>query len=276
MIKHFYDIPGFTFDLQLFAGDAGAGEGGSGAGDGSGDGSATFIEKVDPVTGKPVKIPAELDKVLGHFISKTRSEVEGKYKPIIEGIESEKADFVAIKAEYEKMKEASMSAEERAQANAKKVIDEAVKRERLAMDDAKTWKTRFEKSTIQNDILTSFGKTELCNPGQVAMLLEAEGRARISEVVDDEGKPTGRFETRLTLELQTDKGETETVEGSPTELFKRWIALDRNAHHMRNELASGSGSRAGVKPGGKFSSAEFQKLPPVERMRMARESAGTK
>jgi hypothetical protein len=251
-------------------------DGGAGGDDGvklSGDDgvklSGKFIEKTDPVSGKKVKIPVEYDSVLGHFISKTREETERRFKPMLEALESEKADLSGIKAEYEKLKEASMTAEERAQNNAKKVIDEHEKKRKVAEDERDRFKNLFFSSTIRNEILSSFGDIKLCNPEQVAILFETEGGARPEELVDSEGKPTNRWGAKVKLMLEDDKGNPEEVEGSPKELFKRWIGLERNAHHVQNNIIPGGGSRQGTHTKGK---TDFSKLPPKERIDAARQA----
>lgn len=260
-------------DLQQFA------EGGEPGGDAGTEGGdikpgVKYIEKVDPVTKKSFKIPAELEPVLGHFISATRSSIESQYKPLVEQIEKENVELKDIRTEYEKLKEQSMSAEQRAEANAKKVIVEHEKKAKIAIEEAGTWKKRFEEMTIKNDIYSSFGDAKLFNPSQAVLLFQNEGEARISEVVDESGKPTGRFETRVTLMLENDKGEVEKVEGTPTELFKRWIKLDRNLHHVQNDVNVGAGTKptaSGMRKG-----KVDMTLHPTERMKQYREQQTTK
>lgn len=264
---------GFPFDLQLFAyeGDDGAGGGGGGPSQVQQNQDPEFVEKKDPVTGKTVRIPKEYESIIGHFISSTRSDIEGKYKPIVEQLENEKANLNDVKAELDKLKEANMSAEEKAQANAKRIIDDAKVKETNALKEAATWKELFEKSTVKNDILFAlgeYGSYRLCNTEQLAVLFDYEGKAKISEVLDQDGKPTGSFETRVALQLQDSKGEPVTVEGTPKELFPKWIALDRNAHHRKNELPSGGGSRTKTNQPGL--NQDFDGMNPVEKMNAAR------
>ena len=259
-------------DLQQFAeGDASGDD--SNAGDGAVDGSkdvvklsGKFKEIIDPVSKKSVKIPVEFDAVLGHFISSTRTNVEQQFKPLLEKISGENTELKDIKSEYDRLKEQSMSAEERAQSNAKKVIQEHEKTAKAASEEAATWKTRFERSTVRNDIFASFGDIKLCNPGQVALLFEDEGRAKVAEVIDEDGKSTGAFETRMTLTLENDKGESEKIEGTPAELFKKWIKMDRNLHHVQNDIAPGAGARPNKSMAGKID----PNLSPVERMNQFR------
>lgn len=256
------DLKDFTFDLQRHAEGEGEVDGGEGQVN-----QIDYIEKTDPETGQKFKIPKDLEAVLGHYISSTRKEVERKYKPMIEALESEKAEFGDIKAEYEKLKEASMTAEERAQANAKKVIDEYERKAKAIAEDAEKYRQLFFDTTKRNDIMSAFSGFDLCNPVQTAILLEAEGRARVEEKVDNDGKPTGAYETRITLNIPDGKGNVESIDGTPTELFPRWISLDRNLHHKKNPMNPGAGTRH---MNGKTGKQDFSNLSPVERMRAAR------
>lgn len=271
----FFNDPLMTLNMGMMEGDNGGGQGGGQpAGGEGGDGKQqTFVEKVDPVTGKTVKIPAEIESVIGHFVSKTRSEVEAKFKPILEQFENEKTDIETMRSEYEKLKEASMTAEERAQENARKKIQEHERTAKEKSEEATKWKGMFEKSTIRNDIFGAFGDAKLCNPGQVATLFQMEGNAFISEVVDNDGKPTGNFETRVRMVLEDDKGNPEEIEGTPAELFKKWISLERNSHHLVNTVSPGSGSRAGGNRLGGYNHDQLLKMSPTERMKAGREQA---
>jgi len=262
--------------LRIFyAEDDGTG-GGSGGGGESGEGdkgmkfSGVLIEKQDPITKKIFQIPKELEPILGHFINYTRGETEKKYKPMLEALESEKNDLTGIKAEYEKLKEASMTAEDRAMANAKKAIAEYERKALTSEEKSKKFERLFSDAIVDNDILTSFGATKLCNADQVKILFREEGGAHYEEKVDGEGKPTGKYGTRMTLALENDKGEPELVEGTPAELFSRWIKLERNAHHVLLDMGTGGGSRQGTSTkGGKV---DFLKLPPKERIDAARQA----
>jgi len=241
---------------------------------GAGAAEPKMVDFKDPQTGQMIKIPENMSALLGNIIAKTRKETEGKYKPTIEALEKEAAEGSLSKVELEKLQLEAMSAEERAQANARKVIGEHEKIAKTATEEAQNWRTRFESSTLKTDIMSSFGDSKLCNPEQAAILFQIEGGAKISEVVDGEGKLTGNFETRVMLSLEGTDGKPEAVEGTPKELFKRWIQLERNSHHLMNTAPAGSGSRSGGGGNrGGMSEAEMMKLNPTERMQHARDQA---
>lgn len=255
--KFIYRGGDFPFDLQRHADDDPPKD----------EPKVEWIDFTDPQTNKQVKIPKGVDVLIGHISARARKEAEEKYKPLLDAADAEKADFVSVKAELEKIKEASMTAEQKAQADAQKVIREHEAKAKKAVDEAENWRSRFVKSTIRNDILSSFGDAKLCNPSQVALLLEQEGKARIEEKVGDDGKPTGEFETRITLELVNDKGDIEIVEGTPQSLFKKWIDQDRNLHHQAVTMNPGGGSNGNNGRGA--GKQDLSKLKPSDRLNAA-------
>ena len=281
-------VPGkefhFPFDLQRFAegdgagtgeGDgAGTGEGGAGNGDGGKGKAPEFIEKLDPVTKKPVKIPKEIDTLIGHYISSTREAAKKDYEPLLEKIntlESENKEFTAVKEELERLRLENMSAEDRAREEVKKVLKESEKQVKTASEEKEYYKNLFERQTIKNDIYSSYENVKLCNPEQVTVLFENEGKARVEKVYGEDGKPTGEYETRVTLMMEDKDKNPEKVEGTPKELFKRWIALERNAHHIQNDIVAGSGAmknKTVMKDGKKIG---IMDLSPVERLNAARD-----
>ena len=266
----------FNEGLPVFIamdGDAGDGAGG-GAGDSDGDASSGGAEMVsfkDPISGNEVQVPKNIEVLLGHVVSSTRKSIESKYKPLIEKLEGDTSELAEVRLELEKMKEANMSAEEKAQANAKRLIAEADARTTDALEKAETWEGEFIRLKKRVDIMNSFGNIVLCNPEQTAMVFEREGDAQVVPVLDSEGKAVpGQFQTRLSLNLTDEKsGELRRVEGTPKELFKKWINEDNNLHHQLNDLSPGGNSNGGGHKGKR--AKDYLKMSATERLRAARE-----
>ena len=222
-----------------------------------------FIQKKDPVNGNVVNVPAEIEAYIGHMISTTRNSIEGQYKPLVESLEGKAAQVPEIEAELQKLKEASMSAEEKAQTNAARKIAEFETIAKIKTDEATKWKAQYDKATIENSIYGAFGDTKLCNAKQTALLMESEGMAKVVEDIDSTGKHTGRYNTILELQLTNENGGLETVTGSPQELFKRWIGEERNLHHQMNNLIPGGNSSSGSRKSG---SVDYAGMNPTERL----------
>lgn len=255
----------------MHEGDKGGGAGGEGDKNDKTP-PVEMVEIPDPVTGSKVQIPKEYSILLGHVISKQREEVEGKYKPLLKELDEEKERSAGVQAQLDKIKEESMSAQERAEHNAKKVIDEHEKKRKSAEEETAKFKALYFKTIIRNSVHEAFGDTKLCNPEQTAILFEAQGTPEIEEVVDGLGKPTGEFQPKFTFKFQNDNGEFEPVSGSAKELFKKWIELPENWHHIQNDLPPGGNSRGSqnrVKQHG-LSDEDYNKLSPSEKLKMAR------
>lgn len=232
-----------------------------------------MVEKVDPVTGAKIQVPKEFDVLLGHMISKQREEVEGKYKPLVTQLEEEKNKSHEVEAELNRIKEASLSAEERAANNAKKVINEHENKRKAAEVERDHFKGKYFEMITRNAVYDSFGDTKLCNPEQTAILFEIQGLPEIEEIVDGMGKGTGRFEPKFTLEFTNDQGEPEKIKGRAKDLFKRWIELPENDHLVQNDLIPGGGGPRGGGPKGNssvLSGEAYDKLPPSEKLKLAR------
>jgi hypothetical protein len=262
---------GFFAPRMFFEGDAGDGSGG---GDGDANSpfqfSGKFVEKTDPRTKNKIKVPVEIDAYFGHVIGGVREEIEGKYKPMIKTLEDQNSDLSSVRDEYEKLKALSMSTEERARADAKKVIDEHDRIAKAAKDEAGFFKGLFEKTKVENDVLASFGDIALFNPDQVKQLFIAEGKAHPEQVVGADGKPVpDEWETRVALMVPNDKGEDELVEGTPKQLFSRWINAKRNLHHKVIAGNPGAGSRT-QQTFGKNAKVDLSELDPKSRIDEAR------
>jgi len=247
--------------------------GGGGGGEEKINFSGEVVEIPDPKSGNKIKIPKEIadpiNALIGHSISTTRDKVRQEYEPLIEKLKSESANYEEVQAELDKLKEANMTAEQKAEANAAKVIREHERTAKTATEEAAKWKDLFERSTIKTDIYGAFGDAKLFNPKQVALLFENEGKAKITEKVDSTGKPTGEFETVVKLMLEDKDGKPEEVEGTPEQTFKRWIELERNFYLRQADIKSGGGTPPSRQ--GQYSQVDWDNMTPSQKVTKARE-----
>lgn len=262
--------PGSARDARLNQNNnanAGTDNGGEGSSKATVTFSGALVEKKDPVSGDMIKIPIELEPFFGHVISSTRNSIEGQYKPMVEKLQNESAELSDVRAELQKIKEASMTAEEKATANAQRKIAEYETKAKNASEESVKWKGRFFDTMITNDIFGAFGDIKLCNPQQTAILFQKEGKAQVESVLDASGQPTEHFQTKIFLKLRNETtGLLENVEGTPKELFKRWVNQEDNLHHQLNNLASGGNSSAGK---GRNGGVDYMSLSAEERLARA-------
>ena len=208
------------------------------------------IDYTDPLTGALVKIPEEMKSLMGHVITKTRKDVtktfEERNKPILEKMESMAAENEEMAASIIELRESSMSGDEKKKAEKEKIRAEAEKALKVATEQAAHWQGQFYKMKQEVDIYRSFEDSKLCNPEQAAVLFMTEGGAKVEEIKDAAGNPTGKYTTMMTLSLpKGEDGEFEEVTGTPADLFKRWVSQNKNLHHLENGLKPGGGSKPG-------------------------------
>jgi hypothetical protein len=268
------NIRGLNFDLQRF-------NDGDSNDNGSGDkGTQDFYEVKDPHTGDMVKVPKSLENFVNHLVSGTRGtvkkEVSQKYDELMSEVqtklrekETENKDILEKLGELEKQ---NMSAEEIAKAEFKRNIDDMTNKLKTTETDRDYWKEQFHFLRTRNDIRRSFGTTKLCNNEEVVDLLCNEGNARLREIINDAGEKTGKYETILSLNIADKDGNKTAMEGTPDQLFNKWIEQDSKAHHLLINLNSGGGSRKPNSNGSDVDEAALKNMNPIEKLKYARKS----
>ena len=257
-------------------------EGDKGGGGGADDivdppaGGDEFVTIKDPVTNEDVKVPKDLQSLFNHSVSGTRTATQNKMKEEYGGILSEvelklktkETENEDILAQLQEIRERDMSAEEKAQEQLKVRLKEYDSKIETSNKEALKWKDMYYTDRKYRDIHGSFTGVNLCNPDQVAQLMENEGRADIREIMDSSGNATGNYETILTLNIENKDGEVVEMVGNPKELFKPWILQKKNSHHISNDLSSGGGTKfnnVGITDG-----VDLSKMNPTERLKYAR------
>ncbi|MDY6969344.1 MAG: hypothetical protein SVR08_11930 [Spirochaetota bacterium] len=233
--------------------------------------SGDFYEIEDPQTKSKIKIPNELKSIIGSIQSLARKDekekTESHYRPLLEEADKIKANNEAIAEELEKIKESSMNTDEIREKEFQKAIDKIEKEKEMLMKDSDHWKTQFYQLKITNDIYSSFGDSLLNNRYQTAECFQREGQAQLVEIME-EGKNTGRFETRMKISIKNNADQYEELEGTPQELFEKWVHQDQNLHHLASSLKPGGGTMVNGKVF--VMNKDFENLPPAERMKIAR------
>jgi hypothetical protein len=210
-----------------------------------------FFEMKDPVTGEVRKLPKELEPFMGHVISKTRKETEGKYKPLIDDLNNQLknnqlslGEQETLRARIQELEEANMSAEERAKLQIdreKKTWEDKHKKAEQYGNDG--W-NNFYQTKIDNDLFAALGKHDLYNPDQTKMILKTMGGAKVVK-----NEESGKFETKLTMLVPDKDGALKEQVLSPQEAVDKFLALPENANHLKASLRPGGG--AGSSKGGK-------------------------
>ena len=107
--------------------------------------------------------------------------------------------------------------------------------------ESNQWKARFEQSTIHRDITDAAVANKAYVPGQLVAMLQSQ--VRLAEVLDDAGKPTGKYESRITY-TETDKaGKTVNLDLTVPEAIAKMKGDDRYFNLFDSGQRSGAGMR---------------------------------
>lgn len=206
-----------------------------------------YFEFVDPQNGKKIELPktlgdegdgVNLQELIGHVIGKSRAdakkEADQRNNTLLEELEKLRGANSELDAKLQQIDDdiaaEKMSAVELAQRDAQKKIDKAQRErdETKVMADA-FW-NMYEENKIENDIFGAFSGYDLCNPKQTMALIKNDLKARVQD-------ENGKIITVLTF---VNDGDEETLD--PKTGVSKWLALEENSHHLKNNLRSGGGS----------------------------------
>lgn len=182
----------------------------------------------DPPQGK-VMTQAEIDKIVEGRLAKTKGELI-KLQTTVEEFSRNKAVTEEQKKQLEEqlssMQLAIMSKEELSAKEKKELEGKLENALKQSQEDVNRWKSLYERSTIEHDILQSVstGDTKAFNPALFVSLLGRDSRL-VEEVKD--GKPTGRFVSMTKFQGQDKDGNTVPMELPTGEAIKEMRKLPK-------------------------------------------------
>ena len=226
-----------------------------------------YVEIKDPQTKETVQLPKQFEKLIEHVASFNRHEgkkriqedVDG-FKTTIEGYETEIKELkktISDKPDDTKRFAAITDEHTRQMKEKDELIDKVMK-------ESGDFKSKFFNSKKRTDIYDALVGYEVHNKEQTVDTLLMHGRAELIQRVDaGTGQPTGEHETRLTLPVKDDQGNTTQKEMSARDAVKTFFETPENAFHLKNKMPSGSGSGGSkIQQNGNNSTANetYQKL----------------
>jgi len=168
------------------------------------------------------------------------------------------------KEEYEKqleeLRKATMSKEEIANRERKKLEEKLTKERDDALSLSKTWQKRFEDSTIIRNLMDAAMTNEAFAPQQVVAILSPN--ARVVEMMDESGKPSGNYDVVVKFnDVDSKSGKPIQLELPSNEVVKRMKELSNVYGNLfKNGVSEGMGGNNGK--GGK--PVDFSKMTPTE------------
>lgn len=234
------------------AGDgAGTNDGGTGAGTGTGDaGQKTFTQQ-------------ELENVVAQerkkFELTTRKTIQE-----LENLKKQSGTSEAAKASLEQriteLNETLMTKEELARKEKERLTNEYQHKLKTTEDDRLLWENRYKTSTAQREILDAAVKNQAFDPEQIEAFLSP--KARVVEVMDDAGNPTGNFTTKVKINTTGKDGKPVTLDVSVEEAVKNMRETpDRFGNLFKDLSSGGTGGTGGNGPKGPL---DVTKLSPEQ------------
>lgn len=163
-------------------------------------------------------------------------------------------------AQLEELRKQTMSKEELANRERKKIEDKLVKERDDALSLSKNWQKRFEDSTIIRTLMDASVANEAFAPQQVVSILSPN--ARVVELMDESGKPSGNFDVVVKFnDVDSKTNKPIVLELPSNEVVKRMKELSNVYGNLfKNGVSEGIGGTNGKgnKP------VDFSKMTPTE------------
>ncbi len=112
-----------------------------------------------------------------------------------------------------------------------------------------TWQNRYTGATITRSITDAAATHKAFSPEQIVALLQPQ--TRLTEELDDEGKPTGEFVAKVTFHDTDKDSKPVKLDLTVPEAVKRMTELDRFSNLFEFEGSGGAGRSTAGKPASK-------------------------
>lgn len=238
---------------MLYEGEGGeGGEGGTGEG-GAGTGTST--------TDSGKLFTPEQQEALNKILADDRRKHQDQLKKALKDIESLKESKNLTEQEKDLLKQRAdelqaslMTKEQLAAKEQQKLKIEHEQNLIKVTKERDTWRDRLVNTTKQRDLSDEAAKANAYNPSQLVTILHPISRT--TEEADSDGKPTGRFTTRVSLPSTDEKGQPTTLDLAVAEAIKVMkdnpkeygnlfrdtatggLGLDANAEHKKADIKS--------------------------------------
>lgn len=179
---------------------------------------------------------------------KADREAKQKLTEQLEAIQASKSlteqEKDALAQQIEDLKTQYMSKEEIAIREKKKLEEKLGKERDDAINASKSWQKRYADSTIQRALMDAAVANEAFAPTQMVAILSQS--SKLVEKMDEEGKPTGEYETIVKFEDVDKDGKKKIVELPANEVVKRMKELpELYGNLFKNNVIPGMGGNNG-------------------------------
>jgi len=169
-----------------------------------------------------------------------------------------------LEIQLTELKNQSLTKEELASQEREKLTKKLKDTETSLTKDRDGWRGRFETAQISRDIVDAASAGKAIRSTQVLTLIR--GQSRLVEKLDEQGKGTGEYETKVKLETKGSDGKPVTLDLSPKDAITKMREDVENFGNLFESDAVGGVGRTNV-PGRSSNPNDLSKLSMEEYMK---------
>ena len=244
----------------------GSGDGtGSGEGGAAGEGTKT-TEGGAGGTGEGTQ-KTFTQQELENVVAQERKKFEQTTRKTIQELENLKkvagtsdAAKAALETRISELNETLMTKEELARKEKERLTNEFQHKLKTTEEERSLWENRYKDSTAQREILDAAVQSQAYDPEQIQAFLLP--KARVVEVMDEAGNPTGDFTTKVKITTTGKDGKPVTLDVSVAEAVKNMRETpDRFGNLFKDLSSGGTGGSGGNSPKGPL---DVSKMTPEQ------------
>lgn len=238
----------------------GSGDGnGSGEGGASGEGTGSGGDGSSSGSGQKTFTQQELENV----VAQERKKFEATTRKTIQELEILKkqsgtsdAAKQALEQRITELNETLMTKEELARKEKERITNEFQHKLKTTEEERATWENRYKASTAEREILDAAIRNQAFDPEQIQAFLLP--KARVVEVTDEAGNPTGGFTTKVKITTNGKDGKPVMLDVSVEEAVKNMRETpDRFGNLFKDLSSGGTGGSGGNSPKGPLDVAKM-------------------
>lgn len=182
-------------------------------------------EKEKEEKGK-VKLTTEQQQFVNSLLAEERRKAQAKNDALITQLETEKnrggttaAEKLQLEERIEQLKNEYATKDELKKRETDKKLAELEAKAKDLEAESTTWKSRYERDLKKIALTEAAVKEKAFNPNQVVN--ELFDKSRHVEILDEEGRPTGEYETRVKIKSKDKTGKEVVLDLTPVEAVKQ-------------------------------------------------------
>jgi len=180
---------------------------------------------------------------VNRFVADEKRKVQTKMDQLTTQLETFKltaAEKEDLQQKLTEMQNELLTKDELTAREKKKLEATLTKQAQQYEQEAKTWRNRYEDSTITRALMDAAIENEALVPVQLVEILR--NKAHLADVLGEDGKSTGEFVTKCKIDVKDDKGVTKTLDLPVSEAIRQLKEMpERFGNLFKSKAVSGIG-----------------------------------